>query len=125
MSVRLGIEILDLRFWIDDQAATRSEIVGSNAQIEHGFQAEQKKKTVYPNSEVGEHTRPGCSWPRLAASFLRSKVKRTFKIFLRVRVFREGAENCTRGACAPVSISDLYSFRTLGHIRLHGKAPKG
>jgi len=60
-----------------------------------------------PNSEAGEHARPGRRWSRLATSLLRVKLKRTLETILCARVFREGAENCARGGRAPVSISEF------------------
>ena len=54
------------------------------------------------NSEIGEHTRPRV-WldaPSRPASCARMW-QQTFESFRCARVFREGAENRTRGGCAP------------------------
>ena len=56
---------------------------------------------------IGEHARPGCRWPRLATSIGRVKLMWTLGTFLWSRVFREGAENCTRGGCAPHPTSEF------------------
>ncbi len=58
-----------------------------------------------PELEVGERTRPGCGWPRLAASILRARLTRTLESFRCNRVFLEGTENCARGGRAPLSAS--------------------
>lgn len=60
-----------------------------------------------PNSEIGEHARRGCRWPRLAASLLGAKLTQTLGWFGCARVFREGAENCTRGGCDPHPITEI------------------
>jgi hypothetical protein len=56
--------------------------------------------------EVGEHTRPGCCWTRLASSFLRAEWTQNSENFGASDVFREGAENRTRGGCAPRQLRD-------------------
>ena len=48
-----------------------------------------------------EHARPVRRWTRPAASFLRVKPPRTAGGFRCGRIFREGAENSTRGGRAP------------------------
>jgi len=50
----------------------------------------------------GEHTRPGCCWTRLASSFLAfGACSNLANFFDALDVSRAGAENGTRGACAP------------------------
>ena len=61
-----------------------------------------------PNSEAGEHTRPRV-WldaPRVQHA-APPAVPRRPELFHTHRVFREGAENCTRGGCAPPPTSDF------------------
>ncbi len=72
-------------------------------------------------SEVGEHTRLGCGWPRLAAGVLRTTLSRTFDSFRCARVFREGAENSARGGRAPLSFPEI-SFNQMFRRLLTGIA---
>jgi len=58
---------------------------------------------INPNSEVGEHARPGRRWLRLAASIRGMELTRMPEVFSRVWIFREGAENCARGGRAPLA----------------------
>ena len=61
-----------------------------------------------PNSEVGEHTRPRV-WldaPRVQPLCARTPPKLS-GLFRACEVFREGAENGTRGACAPHPTSEF------------------
>jgi hypothetical protein len=62
------------------------------------------------NSEFGEHTRPGCCWTRLASSLWRVCRTQSFGNIDASDVFRGGAENSTRGGCAP------HQFRSLDLI---------
>jgi multidrug efflux system outer membrane protein len=60
-------------------------------------------RILKPNSEVGEHARPGRRWLRLAASIRGMELTRMPEVFSRVWIFREGAENCARGGRAPLA----------------------
>ena len=67
-----------------------------------------------PKTDIGEHTRP---WvlldaPRVQPLGARSLSKRS-KFFRAFDVFREGAENGARGACAPLSTSVFGSSHAL------------
>jgi hypothetical protein len=61
--------------------------------------------------ELGSAPALGCGWTRLASSPLRARTPGMFGISCAPEVFREGAENGTRGACAPHSTS-VFGFRT-------------
>jgi hypothetical protein len=55
-----------------------------------------------PRTEVGEHTRPGCRWTRLASSRLAPDIlPNVWNFSVRSAFSARGAENRTRGACAP------------------------
>jgi len=49
----------------------------------------------------GGHTRPRVFRPAPSRVGVRRETKGSSLIGLSLRVFREGAEHCTRGACAP------------------------
>ena len=61
-----------------------------------------------PNSEVGDHARPGRGGTRPASRTSRDASKLpAWNFFERLTIFREGAENGARGGRAPFSISEF------------------
>ena len=63
---------------------------------------------VNPNSEVGEHARPGRGWTRPRVQpLVRDCVSRRVCTIPCAAVFREGAENSAQGGRAPFSISEF------------------
>ncbi len=64
---------------------------------------------------LGEHTRLGCGWMRLTSSTLTRFAGRNTRNFYALEVFREGAENGTRGVCAPHL---NFDFRVKSRIKI-------
>jgi hypothetical protein len=61
-----------------------------------------------PNSEAGDHARPGRGWTRPRVQhWVREGVSQRVRTIPCTGVFREGAENSARGGHAPFSISGL------------------